>query len=266
MEVNTIRFTIFLGVFSLMLILESLIQLHPTVDSKPRRLAINLGLTGIDIILVKLLFGTAAVGAAVFAGENSWGILNYLDWPIWLETTIAIILMDFLIYIQHVVEHVIPLFWRFHKVHHTDLDLDVSSALRFHPIEIIGSMIFKISIIFALGPSPLTVIIFESILNGMAQFSHSNIRLPLKMDSIIRLLFVTPDMHRTHHSEEINETNSNYGFNFSIWDRALGTYISETLKPQQEIVVGIKEYKNPKEVSLLNLLIIPFRKTKIGGI
>ncbi len=260
MDVNAIRFIIFLGVFALMILLESLIQLHPTVDSKPRRFAINLGLTGIDIFAVKLFFGTAAVGAAAFANEQSWGVLNYLDWPVWLEITITIILLDFSIYVQHVVVHMIPFFWRFHKVHHTDLDLDVSSALRFHPIEILGSMLFKISIIFALGPTPLTVMIFEAILNGMAQFTHSNIKLPEKLDSLMRYFFVTPDMHRIHHSEELDETNSNYGFNFSIWDRALGTYIQEARKPQPEIVLGIKEYKNPKEVSFLNLLIIPFKK------
>jgi sterol desaturase/sphingolipid hydroxylase (fatty acid hydroxylase superfamily) len=260
MDVNAIRFTIFLGVFALMLLLESLIQRHPTVDSKPRRFVINLGLTGVDIIVVKLFFGTAAVGAAVFAEDQSWGVLNYLNWPVWLEATLAVILLDFSIYVQHVVVHMIPFFWRFHKVHHTDLDLDVSSALRFHPIEIIGSMLFKISIIFALGPTPLTVMIFEAILNGMAQFSHSNIKLPEKMDLIMRWFFVTPDMHRIHHSEEIDETNSNYGFNFSIWDRALGTYIQEARKPQPEIILGIKEYKDPKEVSFFNLLIIPFRK------
>jgi sterol desaturase/sphingolipid hydroxylase (fatty acid hydroxylase superfamily) len=261
MDVNAIRFTIFLGVFALMLLLEALIQRHPTVDSKPRRFAINLGLTGVDIIVVKLLFGTAAVGAAAFAEDQSWGVLNYLNWPVWLEITLAVILLDFSIYVQHVVVHMIPFFWRFHKVHHTDLDLDVSSALRFHPVEIIGSMLFKISIIFALGPTPLTVMIFEAILNGMAQFSHSNIKLPEKMDSIMRWFFVTPDMHRIHHSEEIDETNSNYGFNFSIWDRALGTYIAEARKTQPEIILGIKEYKDPREVSFLNLLIIPFRKS-----
>ncbi len=261
MDVNAIRFTIFLGVFALMLLLESLIQRHPTVDSKPRRFAINLGLTGIDIITVKIFFGTAAVGAAAFASERSWGVLNYLEWPLWLEMTLAVILLDFSIYVQHVVVHMIPFFWRFHKVHHTDLDLDVSSGLRFHPIEILGSMLFKISIIFALGPTPLTVMVFEAILNGMAQFTHSNIKLPERVDSLMRRLFVTPDMHRIHHSEEIDETNSNYGFNFSIWDRALGTYIHEARKPQPEIVLGIKEYKDPKEVSLLNLLIIPFKKS-----
>ena len=175
--------------------------------------------------------------------------------------TLAIILLDFSIYIQHVVVHIIPFFWKFHKVHHTDLDLDVSSGLRFHPIEILGSMLFKISIIFALGPTPLTVIVFEAILNGMAQFTHSNIKLPKKMDSLIRWLFVTPDMHRIHHSDEIDETNSNYGFNFSIWDRSLGTFIEEARKPQSKIVLGIKEFKDPRELSLLNLLIMPFKKS-----
>jgi sterol desaturase/sphingolipid hydroxylase (fatty acid hydroxylase superfamily) len=260
MDVNQIRFAIFLGVFLLMLVLEQLIRRHPLVDSKPRRLGINLGITGLDIILARLVFGAAAVGAAQFTQERGWGVLNYWDLPTGVELAITVVFLDFMIYVQHVVVHMIPFFWRFHIVHHSDLDLDVSSGLRFHPVEILGSLLFKIGLILALGPTPFAVMVFEAILNGMAMFSHSNIALPLGLDKALRYMIVTPDMHRIHHSVEVNETNSNYGFNLSIWDRLLGTYIHNAKKPQPEIVIGVNSFRKPEEVSFLNLLLIPFRK------
>ena len=262
MNVDQIRLSIFLGVLVLMLILESLIPRHSTVDSKPRRLAINFSLTGFNVLLVKLLLGGAAVGLADFAGERGWGLFNYLDWPAAVEMVIAILFLELMIYIQHVFLHKIPFFWRFHKVHHSDLDLDVSSGLRFHPLEILGSMIYKLGLVAALGPSVVTVVAFEAILNGMAQFTHSNIKLPLGLDRALRWVFVTPDMHRIHHSVEQNETDSNYGFNMSIWDRLLGTYIHDGIKPQPEIVIGIPQFRTPQEVSLLKLMIIPFQSTR----
>ena len=260
MDANQIRFAIFLGVFLLMLGLERVIQRHPTVDVKTRRLKINLALTGIDILVVRLFFGAAAVGAAQFAGERGWGLFNYLQWPEGLETLFCVVFLDLMIYIQHVVVHMIPFFWRFHIVHHSDLDLDVSSGLRFHPVEILGSMLFKIGLIFALGPSAIAVLIFEAILNGMALFSHSNITLPESLDRLLRYVIVTPDMHRIHHSVEKRETNSNYGFNLSIWDRALGTYIHDALKPQPRIIIGVSQFRASEEVSLKNLLMMPFRE------
>ena len=260
MDVNTIRFMVFLGVFLLMLLLESLIPRHPQVDSKLRRLGINLGITGIDILLVRLIFGAAAVGAAQIAQNKSWGIFNHLTLPEGLEFFLVVVFLDMMIYIQHVVVHMIPFFRRFHEVHHSDLDLDVSSGLRFHPVEILGSMLFKIGLVFALGPSPLAVLVFEAILNGTAQFSHSNIKLPLWLDEYLRWVIVTPDMHRIHHSVEVRETNSNFGFNLSIWDRMLGTYIHLPGKPQSEIVLGVDEYRRPEEVSFVNLLLMPAHK------
>ncbi len=262
MTVDQIRLSIFLGVLVLMLVLESLIPRHPTVDSKPRRLAINFSLTGFNVLLVRLALGGAAVGMAHFAGERGWGLLNYLDWPVALEMAVGVVFLDLMIYLQHVVLHMIPFFWRFHKVHHSDLDLDVSSGFRFHPLEILGSMIYKLGLVVALGPSVMTVVVFEAILNGMAQFSHSNIKLPLGLDRTLRWLFVTPDMHRIHHSVEVNETNSNYGFNLSIWDRLLGTYIHDGKKPQPEIVIGIPEFRTPEQVSLPKLVLMPFRSTR----
>ena len=262
MTVDQIRLSIFLGVLVLMLVLESLIQRHPTVDSKPRRLAINFSLTGFNVLLVKGLLGGAAVGVAHFAEEHGWGLLNYLDWPVPLDMVVGIVILDLMIYLQHVVLHMIPFFWRFHKVHHSDLDLDVSSGFRFHPLEILGSMIYKLGLVAALGPSVMTVVVFEAILSGMAMFSHSNIKLPLELDRTLRWLFVTPDMHRIHHSVEVAETNSNYGFNISIWDRLLGTYIHDGKKPQPEIVIGVPEFRTPDQVSLLKLVLMPFRSTR----
>ncbi|MEE9499487.1 MAG: sterol desaturase family protein [Nitrospinaceae bacterium] len=262
MTVDQIRLSIFLGVLVLMLVLESLIPRHPTVDSKPRRLAINFSLTGVNVLLVRLLPAGAAVGTATYAGEHGWGLLNYLDWPVAVEMAVGVVFLDLMIYLQHVVLHMIPFFWRFHKVHHSDLDLDVSSGFRFHPVEILASMIYKMGLIAAIGPSVLTVVVFEAILSGMAQFTHSNIKLPLGLDRALRWVFVTPDMHRIHHSVEMAETNSNYGFNLSLWDRLLGTYIHDGKKPQPEIVIGIPEFRTPDQVSLLQLVLMPFRSTR----
>ena len=258
MDVSTIRLSIFITVFCVMLIWEKLLPRHYTVDSKARRIGINLTLSGIDILAVRLLFGAAAVGVAQFAVENSWGLFNQTKWPEGLEVLLAVIALDFSIYLQHVAAHLIPLFWRFHIVHHTDLDLDVSSGLRFHPVEIVGSMLYKIALVCLIGPAPLAVIIFEVILNAMAMFNHSNIKLPGILDRIFRRILVTPDMHRIHHSIERNETNSNYGFNLSLWDRMLGTYLENALKPQSEIIIGIQLYRSPDVVKLKNLLIMPF--------
>ncbi|PIQ99702.1 MAG: sterol desaturase [Nitrospinae bacterium CG11_big_fil_rev_8_21_14_0_20_45_15] len=260
MDVATIRFSIFLGVFVLMLALEAMIPRHPTVDSKLRRLGINLAITGIDILVVRLFLGTAAIGAAQFAEVQGWGMLNWTELPPAIEIFFAVVFLDFMIYVQHVVVHMIPFFWQFHIVHHTDLDLDVSSGLRFHPIEILGSLLFKIVLIFSLGASPVAVLIFEAILNGMAQFSHSNIKLRDDWEEALRKVIVTPDMHRIHHSVERAETNSNYGFNLSLWDRWLGTYIARAKKLQPDIVIGVPEYRKPEEVGLLKLLLMPFKR------
>jgi sterol desaturase/sphingolipid hydroxylase (fatty acid hydroxylase superfamily) len=260
MDASQIRFVIFISIFLLMLGLEYFLQRHPNVDSKTRRLKINLALTGIDILVVRIFFGAAAFGASQFVEEKGWGLFNYLELPEALEALLCIVILDFMIYIQHVMFHVIPFFWRFHVVHHSDLDLDVSSGLRFHPLEILVSMFYKIGLVFALGPSPIAVLVFEAILNGMSQFSHSNITLAKSLDRLLRYLVVTPDMHRIHHSIEKGETNSNFGFNLSVWDRALGTYVNNALKPQPRIIIGVNAFRSSEEVSFKNLLMMPFRK------
>ena len=260
---DTIRLLVFASIFILMLILESLIPRHSTVDSKPRRLGIHLGLSGLNTLLLKLAFGTAAVGAAKTIEVKGWGLFNILNWDNVVEFFLVVVFLDFAIYLQHVIVHKIPLFWRFHVVHHSDLDLDASSGLRFHPVEILASMLYKIGIIFLLGPAPIAVLAFEAVLNGMAIFSHSNIALPVKLDYFFRKLIVTPDMHRIHHSVEVSETNSNYGFNLSIWDRIFSTYKEEALKAQPEIVIGIDTFRSPNELTFYNLLIMPKKYGKL---
>ena len=263
MDGNTLRFLIFVSVFLLMLTFESFISRHPTVDSKPRRLGIHLGLSGLNTLLLKLVFGAAAVGAAETVEIRGWGLFNILDWPNAVEFIFAVVFLDFAIYLQHVIVHKIPLFWRFHVVHHSDIDLDVSSGLRFHPVEILASMLYKIGIICLLGPAPMAVLAFEAVLNGMALFSHSNIKLPGKMDHLCRKLIVTPDMHRIHHSIEVSETNSNYGFNLSVWDRMLGTYREDALKAQPDIVIGIDTFRRPEELTFYSLLMMPRNYKKL---
>ena len=258
MDVTEIRFIIFISIFCFMLVWENILPRHPLVDSKIRRMGINIVLTGINILAVRLVFGAAAVGTAFYAMEREWGVLNQTNLSFGLEMFLVIVILDFSIYVQHVAVHRVPLFWQFHIVHHTDLDLDVSSGLRFHPVEILGSMLYKILLVCVIGPSPLAVIVFEAILNAMALFTHSNARLPEKMDRLLRQLLVTPDMHRIHHSIELEETNSNYGFSLSIWDRMLGTYLHNAGKPQPEINIGIESYRTSDAVSLTNLLIMPF--------
>jgi sterol desaturase/sphingolipid hydroxylase (fatty acid hydroxylase superfamily) len=257
MDSNTIRLLIFISVFVLMLILEIFFPRHSTVDSKPRRLGIHLGLSGINTLLLKFVFGAAAVGAAKTFEIKGWGLLNMLDWNNAIEFVLVIIILDLSIYLQHVIVHKVPLFWRFHVVHHSDLDLDASSGLRFHPIEILASMLYKVGIIILLGPAPIAVLVFEAVLNGMAIFSHSNVALPVKVDHFLRNLIVTPDMHRIHHSVEVSETNSNYGFNLSIWDRFFSTYKKEALKAQPKIVIGIDAFRSPNELTFYNLLMMP---------
>ena len=184
----------------------------------------NLGVVVIDTLLVRLSFPILAVGMAVLAAERGWGLLNVFAVPGWLAFIISLLLLDLAIYLQHVMFHAVPALWRLHRMHHADLEFDVTTGLRFHPVEILLSMGLKLGIVAALGPPAIAVLVFEILLNGTSMFNHSNVRLPLGLDRILRLFVVTPDMHRVHHSIHPHETNSNFGFNLPWWDRLLGTY------------------------------------------
>ncbi|MDX8408310.1 MAG: sterol desaturase family protein, partial [Mariprofundaceae bacterium] len=221
---NNIRIAVFLAILLGMAAWEIFAPGRTRVQSKLKRWLGNISLVALDTLIVRLLLPAGAAGVALWCAAHHVGLLYLLQLPEWLTILIAVILLDLAIYVQHVVFHAVPLLWRLHMVHHADRDLDVSSGLRFHPLEILLSMLIKMGLIALLGAPLMAVIIFETILNGMAMFNHANIRLPLGIDRALRLLLVTPDMHRVHHSVIVRETNSNYGFNLSLWDRLFGTY------------------------------------------
>ncbi len=254
-----IRLGFFVGIFLLMAIWELAAPRRALTVSKIVRWSNNIGLVVINSVVLRLLFPAGAIGLAAFAAENGWGLLNYYSLPYVLAIVLAVVALDFVIYLQHVLVHAIPALWRFHRVHHADLDFDLTTGARFHTVEIILSMLIKFATIVVLGPPIVAVVIFEVVLNGMSMFNHANVHLPLAVDRVLRLLLVTPDMHRVHHSREDNETNSNYGFNLAIWDRIFGTYIDQPRGGHEGMTIGIHKYRDPKQVNWLpGMLALPF--------
>ena len=257
-----IRMSFFFGVFALMAFWEVLSPRRRPVLSKMLRWGNNLGLVIFNSILLRFIFPAAAVGVAALASEQGWGLLNYYPLPLWLSLAISLFVMDFVIYLQHILMHAVPILWRLHRVHHADLDYDVTTGARFHPIEIILSMLIKFVTIVALGPTIVAVVIFEIVLNAMAMFNHANVRLPLRMDHVLRQLIVTPDMHRVHHSVDYDEANSNFGFNLAFWDRWFGTYRDQPRAGHEQMIIGIQNYRTPGEVTWIHgILWLPFRGT-----
>jgi len=236
----------------------------PELD-RPTRWPVNLGLLVIDGLLVRLLIPTAAVGVALLGEARGWGLLNALDLPGWLAFVIALIVLDLAIYLQHALFHAVPALWRLHRVHHTDMDFDLTTAVRFHPVEILLSMVIKMGVVSALGAPALAVVAFEILLNGMAMFNHGNVYLPWEWDRRLRRVVVTPDMHRVHHSVHMRETNSNFGFNLSVWDRLFGTYRDQPADGHTGMTIGLDRYRNPAELGLGGLLLQPFRGDARGG-
>lgn len=255
-----IRLGVFLGLFGLFATVETLAPRRPRSQTRARRWATNWGITVANTLMLRLLalaMPLLAVGAALDATANGWGLFNMLDWPTWIEVIAAILILDFAIWAQHLITHKIPLLWRLHRVHHADVDMDVTTAIRFHPIEIGLSMILKIGLVYLLGPAAIAVILFEIILNGTAMFNHANIRLPLWLDAIVRRVLVTPDMHRVHHSVHRTEHDSNYGFALSIWDRMFGTYIAQPGAGHDAMQVGL-EWQDERPARLMWSLSLPF--------
>ena len=256
---KTIRLGFFLGVFTVMALFEVIAPRRALSHSKIVRWGNNLGLTIFNTFVLRVLFPTAAVGMALFAQEQGWGVFNYYPIAFPIAIIASVIVMDFFIYIQHVMVHAIPLLWRLHRVHHADLDYDVTTGARFHTLEIILSMGIKFAVILLLGPPIVAVVMFEIILNATAMFNHSNVRIPEAIDKILRSFIVTPDMHRVHHSVADDEANSNFGFSLPWWDRLFGTYRAQPRGGHAGMTIGIRSYRDSKHCSWLSgILIMPF--------
>ena len=257
-----LRLGVFLGLFILFASVEALWPRRTRTQPRLRRWGVNWGLTIVNTLATRLMsfaLPLLAVGAAVDAQNNGWGLLNALDGPVWVEFILAILVLDFAIWAQHLITHKIPLLWRLHRVHHADRDMDVSTAIRFHPLEIMLSMLLKIGLVYLLGPSAVAVVIFEVMLNGAALFNHANIRLPLPLDRALRWVIVTPDMHRIHHSTLRAEHDSNYGFSITLWDRLFGTYIAEPKAGQDKMTVGLA-WQDDRPSRLGWSLLLPFKR------
>ncbi len=260
-----IRMGFFFGMLILIGLWELAAPRRALTVSKTVRWVNNLGLVFFNSFIVRLVFPMAAIGVAVIAQERSWGLFNNIEISVGLAAILSIVIMDFVIYVQHVMVHAIPILWRLHRVHHADLDFDVTTGARFHTLEILLSMGIKFATIVLLGPPVFAVIIFEVILNATAMFNHGNIRLPKSIDRVLRLVLVTPDMHRVHHSVEDDETNSNFGFSLPWWDRMFGTYRDQPRAGHTEMTIGIHKFKDPKLVSWIpGMLILPFKGRMSG--
>lgn len=254
----TIRLGFFLGVLALMALWEVLAPRRALATPKATRWIANLGVVIVGTVAVRLLAPITAAGMALLAQQRGWGLLNHIELPAWGAVAAGVLALDFAIYLQHVMFHAVPAFWRLHMMHHSDMDFDVTTGVRFHPIEIVLSMGIKLVAITVVGPPAVAVLIFEVALNATSLFNHGNVRLPVALDRLLRLVVVTPDMHRVHHSTIERETNSNFGFNFPWWDRLLGTYRAQPEAGHQGMTIGLDQFREPGRLNLPRLLVQPF--------
>ena len=252
-----IRLIFFFGVLVSMAVWEAVAPRRPLSVGKGWRWLSNLGLVVVNTIAVRVVFAIGAVGVALVAQERGWGVFNNVPFPSWLALLISVLALDFIIYLQHVMFHAVPLFWRLHMVHHADLDIDVTTGLRFHTGEILLSMGIKVAAILLLGAPAVAVLIFEVLLNATSMFNHGNVQMPLWVDRILRLFVVTPDMHRVHHSVIPNETNSNFGFNLPWWDFLFGTYRSQPSAGHREMEIGLAQFRDEWVDRLHWMLVMP---------
>jgi len=253
-----VRLGMFLSVFVVMAILELVVPRRQLRAAKGARWFTNLGIMVLGTLVVRVLFPTAAVGMALVAGGRGWGLLNNADLGPVAAIVVSVLILDLFIYLQHVMFHAVPALWRLHMVHHADVDFDVTTGLRFHPLEIVLSMLIKLAAVAVIGPPAVAVIIFEVVLNATAVFNHGNVRLPVAVDRVLRLIVVTPDMHRVHHSVKTPETNSNFGFNLPWWDRLLGTYRGQPEDGHEKMIIGLNRFQDKPRQGLLWLLALPF--------
>ena len=257
----TLRLSAFLGLFALFAVWEQIAPRRQRALPRSDRWRTNWAIVILDTLtlrLMALLLPLLAVGAAVDAGRMGWGLFNRLDWPPWAEVLLAVVILDLALWVQHWITHRVPLFWRFHRVHHADRDMDVTTAIRFHPVEIAGSMLLKIGLVYVLGPSAIAVVLFEVLLNGTSLFNHANLALPARLERGLRRVLVTPDMHRIHHSVRRDEHDSNFGFALSVWDRIFGTYLAEPAAGHDGMTVGL-DWQDDRPARLGWSLWLPFR-------
>lgn len=254
-----IRLGAFAGIFAVMAIWELFGPRRAQIAGRLRRWLGNLGIVAFNTVLARLIFPTAAVGLALVAETQGWGLFHAFEFPDWFAVAASVVLLDLVIYFQHVLFHATPSLWRFHRMHHTDLDFDVTTGLRFHPVEIILSMLIKLMAVAALGAPALAVLIFEVVLNATSMFNHSNVRFPLGLDRLLRWVLVTPDMHRVHHSVAPREANSNFGFNLPWWDRLFGTYRAQPAAGHDAMIIGIEDFRDLRELWPDRMLTQPFR-------
>lgn len=257
-----IRLGCFLGVLLAMMVWEWQRPRRLPSLARAHRWPANLGLIAIDTVMLRLFFPLLAVGAAQVAANNGWGLFHWLEIPLTTAVIASLLVLDLAVYAQHVAFHKLTPLWRLHRTHHTDLDLDVTTALRFHPLEIMLSMLIKLALVTALGVPPVAVLLFEVLLNATAMFNHSNVYCSPKLDRLLRWLIVTPDMHRVHHSIHRTETDSNFGFNLPWWDRLFGTYQDQPQDGHPGMIIGLEYFRDWRAIRLDGLLLQPFLKPK----
>jgi sterol desaturase/sphingolipid hydroxylase (fatty acid hydroxylase superfamily) len=254
-----IRLGAFAAVFAVMAVWEFLGPRRNQAIGRGVRWPSNLGVVVVDTLLVRLLIPATAVSVALVAQSHGWGFFNVVTLPFWIAVVSAVILLDLAIYLQHVLFHAVPALWRLHRMHHADLEFDVTTGLRFHPFEILLSLMIKLAVVAAIGAPAVAVLIFEVLLNATSMFNHGNVRIPPGVDRLLRWILVTPDMHRVHHSIVARETNSNFGFNLPWWDRLLGTYRAQPAAGHDGMTIGIEQFRQPRELRLDRMLLQPFR-------
>jgi sterol desaturase/sphingolipid hydroxylase (fatty acid hydroxylase superfamily) len=254
-----IRFSAFSAVLIVMVAWELAAPKRRLVVGRRGRWPGNLGILTIDVVLVRILFPSAAIGAALLCEARGWGVFNVVALPSGMATLLSVLLLDLAIYLQHALFHAVPVLWRLHRMHHADLDIDVTTGVRFHPVEILLSLFIKFAVIALLGAPALAVLIFEMLLNATSMFNHSNVAMPAGVDRVLRLLIVTPDMHRVHHSADRAETDSNFGFNFPWWDHLFGTYKAQPARGHDAMRIGTEGFRAPEELRLDRMLLQPLR-------
>lgn len=257
---SAVRLSIFTGIFAVMAVWEVLAPRRGQTLGRAVRWPGNIGIVVLDTVLVRTLFPMSAVAIALWCEARGYGLMHLLAVPAWIAIPISVIILDLAVYGQHVMFHATPMLWRIHRMHHADVEFDVTTGSRFHPIEIVASMLIKIGVVALLGAPAVGVLAFEVLLNATAMFNHSNVRLPLGLDRIVRLLVVTPDMHRVHHSIDPQETHSNFGFNMPWWDRLFGTYRGQPAAGHDGMTIGLPIFRDPKDQRLDYMLTQPFRK------